>query len=222
MTVLENLEMGAYIHKSPHQGRAGRHLCPLPPAFGAQEPDRRNPLRRRAADAGHGQSPHQPSQAADARRAIHGSCSHSGGADLRHHRRAPQGGAPPSSWWSRTRRWPWPSLTVPTFSNPAPSRSPAPARSWRPPTPSRKPIWAVKYEKAPRPGCFFVLVGGRSPIDPETVKKTSLKMSETEQRGGVCAGGQKAPPRVQSNRILKLFLKVSKSAQRGEKTFSTR
>ena len=39
--------------------------------------------------------------------------------------------------------------------------------------------------------------------------------------GGVC-GGAKSPPRVQSNGILKLFLKVSKSAQRGEKTFSTR
>src|SRR5699024_2239915 len=42
------------------------------------------------------------------------------------------------------------------------------------------------------------------------------------QSSGGCVRGAKSPPRVQSNRILKLFLKVSKSAQRGEKTFSTR
>ena len=86
MTVLENLEMGAYIHKNPTKA----HLRPVPPAAGAEEPDRRYPLRRRAADAGHGPRPDQPSQAADAGRALHGSGPHPGGADFRYHRRAPQ------------------------------------------------------------------------------------------------------------------------------------
>ena len=54
----------------------------------------------------------------------------------------------------------------------------------------------------------------------ETVKKTSLKMSETEQRG-VCAGGKK-PTARSIKQDFETFLKVSKSAQRGEKTFSTR
>ena len=45
-------------------------------------------------------------------------------------------------------------------------------------------------------------------------------MSGTEQRG-VCAGGKK-PTARSIKQDFETFLKVSKSAQRGEKTFSTR
>ncbi len=52
-------------------------------------------------------------------------------------------------------------------------------------------------------------------------QKTSLKTCVTEQRGGVCAGGKK-PTARSIKQDFETFLKVSKSAQRGEKTFSTR
>ena len=45
-------------------------------------------------------------------------------------------------------------------------------------------------------------------------------MSGTEQRG-VCAGGKK-PTARSIKQDFETFLKVSKSAQRGENTFSTR
>ena len=51
-------------------------------------------------------------------------------------------------------------------------------------------------------------------------QKTSLKTCVTEQRG-VCAGGKK-PTARSIKQDFETFLKVSKSAQRGEKTFSTR
>ena len=54
----------------------------------------------------------------------------------------------------------------------------------------------------------------------QTVEKPRRRLMRKSSGG--CVRGAKSPPRVQSNRILKLFLKVSKSAQRGEKTFSTR
>ena len=61
-------------------------------------------------------------------------------------------------------------------------------------------------------------------IDKDTLSQTVEKPRRRlmRQSSGGCVRGAKSPPRVQSNRILKLFLKVSKSAQRGEKTFSTR
>ena len=51
-------------------------------------------------------------------------------------------------------------------------------------------------------------------------QKTSLKTCAIEQRG-VCAGGKK-PTARSIKQDFETFLKVSKSAQRGEKTFSTR
>src|SRR5699024_10356853 len=51
-------------------------------------------------------------------------------------------------------------------------------------------------------------------------QKTSLKTCATEQRG-VCAGGKK-PTARSIKQDFETFLKVSKSALRGEKTFSTR
>ena len=51
-------------------------------------------------------------------------------------------------------------------------------------------------------------------------RKTPQKTDETEQRG-VCAGGKK-PTARSIKQDFETFLKVSKSAQRGEKTFSTR
>ena len=56
MTVQENLEMGAY---HPAEGRDRRRTSndvyqPLPPPEGAPQAGRRHPVRRRAADAGHG------------------------------------------------------------------------------------------------------------------------------------------------------------------------
>ena len=51
-------------------------------------------------------------------------------------------------------------------------------------------------------------------------RKTPQKTDEKEQRG-VCAGGKK-PTARSIKQDFETFLKVSKSAQRGEKTFSTR
>ena len=51
-------------------------------------------------------------------------------------------------------------------------------------------------------------------------RKTPQKTDATEQRG-VCAGGKK-PTARSIKQDFETFLKVSKSAQRGEKTFSTR
>ena len=51
-------------------------------------------------------------------------------------------------------------------------------------------------------------------------RKTPQKTDVTEQRG-VCAGGKK-PTARSIKQDFETFLKVSKSAQRGEKTFSTR
>ena len=61
MTVEENLEMGG----SP--------------------PDGRHPVRRRAADAGHGPRPDEQRLHADAGRAFHGPVPPAGAGDLRHH-----------------------------------------------------------------------------------------------------------------------------------------
>ena len=51
-------------------------------------------------------------------------------------------------------------------------------------------------------------------------RKTPQKTDATEQRG-VCAGGKK-PTARSIKQDFETFKKVSKSAQRGEKTFSTR
>ena len=56
LSVAENLEMGAFSRKDKarHQTRPGMGLHALPPLEGAPKAACRHPLRRRAADAGHG------------------------------------------------------------------------------------------------------------------------------------------------------------------------
>ena len=67
MTVEENLEMGAYTRSgSGIDADLEKVYHLLPPADGAAAADRRHPLRRRAADAGHGPGADEPPQAADA------------------------------------------------------------------------------------------------------------------------------------------------------------
>ena len=170
MTVLENLEMGAYIHKSPTKAELDDIFARFPRLLerksqiaGTLSGGEQQMLAMGRALISHpkllmldepsmGLAPILVEQIFDIIAELH-----KAGTTI--------------LLVSRTRRWPWPSLTGLTSSNPAPSRSPAPARSWRPPTPSRKPIWAVKYEKAPRPGCFFVLVG----VDLRSTRSVSKK-----------------------------------------------
>ena len=82
MTVEENLEMGAFTRSGGAAADMEQVYDPLPPPERAQPPDRRHPLGRRTADAGHGPGPDEPTQAADAGRTLHGSCPHPGGTDL--------------------------------------------------------------------------------------------------------------------------------------------
>ena len=64
MSVEENLEMGAFTQPNDSVNAAIEH--PLPPSEGARKAGRRHAVRRRAADACHGQSSHVPPQAHDA------------------------------------------------------------------------------------------------------------------------------------------------------------
>ena len=111
MTVQENLEMGAFTQKGDTvQEDLEKVYTLFPPAEGAHQADGRHPLRRRAADAGHGPGPDEPPQAADAGRALHGPWPPSWWSrSLRSSRTSTRRG-PPSSWWSRTPRPPcrWP------------------------------------------------------------------------------------------------------------------
>ena len=75
MTVQENLDMGAFSRK-------GGNISAVPPSERAAQAGCRYAFRRRAADAGYGPGIDVQSQAADAGRAFHGPCPHSGGADL--------------------------------------------------------------------------------------------------------------------------------------------
>ena len=63
MTVMENLEMGAYTRRSRTETQHGVHA--FSPPEGAHEAVCRHPVRRRAADAGHGPRADEPSKAAD-------------------------------------------------------------------------------------------------------------------------------------------------------------
>ena len=62
MTVQENLEMGAYTRPARRAHPRGLEEVyePLPPAEGAPQPGGGHPLRRRAADAGHGPGADEP------------------------------------------------------------------------------------------------------------------------------------------------------------------
>ena len=56
----------AQVPEGRHRRGSGKGLRLFPPADGAAAADRRHPLRRRTADAGHGPGADEPSQAADA------------------------------------------------------------------------------------------------------------------------------------------------------------
>ena len=68
MTVEENLEMGAYTRPNGEIAELHRawSIEQLSPPEGAPQAGSRHPVRRRAADAGHGPRPDEPAQAADA------------------------------------------------------------------------------------------------------------------------------------------------------------
>ena len=73
MTVEENLEMGGFTQPaSHHRPRPGAGVRAVPPAEGAPPSGGGHPVRRRAADAGHGAGPHVQPQAAHAGRASMG------------------------------------------------------------------------------------------------------------------------------------------------------
>ena len=121
MTVQENLEMGAYIRKTVDEADLEKVFTYFPRLKERQQADRRYPLRRRAADAGHGLGPSCPSpslmmldepsmglapiivdQVFGIIKELHKS---------RHHH--PSGGA-------ERQEWPCKSRTGPTFWKPAP------------------------------------------------------------------------------------------------------
>ena len=105
----------------PHDGRLhpqrpggdpadpGARLQELPPSQGAGHAVRRDALRRRAADAGHGPRAHEPAHPAPPGRALHGLSAPSSWrrSSASSWRSTSRGRA--SSWWSRTRRWRCPS-----------------------------------------------------------------------------------------------------------------
>ena len=119
MTIEENLRLGAFLRKRQRRHREGHpaRLRPLPHPRGTPEAGRRNPLRRRAADARHGPRPDVPAQAAHARRALHGPLADHDAEDHGDHRRTQVPRAPRSCSSSRTPR--------------RRSRSPTTATSWR-------------------------------------------------------------------------------------------
>ena len=114
MTVLENLDMGAYARKgvkaSERQSDLDRVFTLFPRLDRAQDAARRDHVRRRAADAGHRPGADGTAPGAAARRAVDGPGADAGAADLRHHHARSTTRARPSCWSSRTRprpcRWP--------------------------------------------------------------------------------------------------------------------
>ena len=86
MTVLENLEMGGFTRPDKEIPGSIEQMFELFPRLKERQKQiGGDALRRRAADAGYGPGADQPPQAADAGRALHGPCPHSGGTDLRYH-----------------------------------------------------------------------------------------------------------------------------------------
>ena len=78
MTVRENLDLGAFIRRDPPGSATtwtGHTSCSR--SCGAGPAGRRHPVRRRAADAGHGPGAHGPAPAAHARRAVDGAVARS-------------------------------------------------------------------------------------------------------------------------------------------------
>jgi len=74
MTVLENLELGAFVRADREAIRAGprARVHALPPPARARDTEGRDAVRRRAADAGDRPRPDGAPDAAPARRAVHG------------------------------------------------------------------------------------------------------------------------------------------------------
>ena len=74
LTVLENLQMGAFSRRDTRGHRARHRRTPSScfPFWPAPRPARRHALRRRTADAGRGPRADGPAQAAAARRALAG------------------------------------------------------------------------------------------------------------------------------------------------------
>ena len=85
MTVLENLEMGAYLHKKPTREELKDIFTRFP-----RLQERRDQVAGTLSGGEQqmlamGPGADQPPQAADAGRALYGPCPHSGGTDLRYH-----------------------------------------------------------------------------------------------------------------------------------------
>ena len=82
MTVQENLDMGGYCRSGDMSADIESVFERFPRLKERRKQVAGTPVRRRAADAGHGAGADEPSQAADAGRAVHGTCPAAGGADL--------------------------------------------------------------------------------------------------------------------------------------------
>ena len=132
LTIEENLRMGAYSVNDKAAVAAGieRAYTMFPRLKERARPGGRHPLRRRAADAGHGPGAHGHATHPAPGRALHGPRAQPRGAHLRDHRGHPSRRARPSCSWSRTPARRWPSPTAATCCRRA-------ASSW----PTRRPAW---------------------------------------------------------------------------------
>ena len=148
MTVLENLEMGAYLHKKPTREELKDIFTRFPrlqerrdQVAGTLSGGEQQMLAMGRALISHPKllMLDEPSMGLppfwwDRSSLSSGSCI------------SP---APPSCWWNRTPKWPCRWRTGPMCWNPERSHSPAPAMSWRSPTPSRRHIWAAEPPPPP-------------------------------------------------------------------------
>ena len=143
MSVLENLEMGAYIHKKPTREELDGIFQRFPRLYerknqvaGTLSGGEQQMLAMGRALISHpkllmldepsmGLAPILVDQIFSIIRELHQS----------------------GTTWSRTPKWPCRSPTTPTCWSPARSPSPAPARSWPPPTQSKKPTSAAEIKQ---------------------------------------------------------------------------
>ena len=146
MSVLENLEMGAYIHKKPTREELDDIFRRFPRLY-----ERKNQVagtlsggEQQMLAMGRALISHPKLLMLD-----EPSMGLSRSSSTRSSRSSASCTSPArrSSSWSRTPKWPCRSPTTPTCWSPARSPSPAPARSWPPPTQSKKPTSAAEIKK---------------------------------------------------------------------------
>ena len=144
MTVLENLQMGAYLHGGGDAGGLRARVHALPAAVRATEPARRDALRRRAADGGDGAGAHGAPEAHAHGRAVDGARADPRRAELRDHQAGARCRRRDARSSSRTRTCRSPSRIAATCCRPAASSSRERRRSSSSTTSSARPTSAAR------------------------------------------------------------------------------